>query len=120
MRYLGNELGYYPRGNSLESFDVDWAIDTFNDTWKYPFFVPFFSDTCSKEEVAERVRAFTTLSKLYEKKLGDGRKWLGGDKISIADFIVGSHYHSVVFNKGVKHASLRTAMKTTIEDTPQV
>ena len=53
-----------------------------------------------------------------EKKLQDGRAWLAGKKLTIADFIVAACYHSVVLNDNVKHDNLKKVISNTIYDCP--
>ena len=59
----------------------------------------------------------TEITKLHtqlEKKLSDGRKWLAGKRITIADFTIAACYHSVVLNDNVKHELLKTEIYRTL------
>ena len=61
------------------------------------------------------------MTKLYEWKLKDGRKWLAGTKtISIADFTVGAAYFCTVRNPNIKHEALRKAMARIADSFPLV
>ena len=118
MRYLGRRVGYYPQDPN-EAYDVDWAIDTLNDIQKDNFYEPWQDDRSpTKTDVAERVQQITKLNKQIEKKLDDGRKWLAGKKLTIADFTIAACYHSVVLNDHVKHDSLKKAMYDTLKEFP--
>ena len=118
LRYIGRISGYYPNG-AAEAYDIDWTIDTLNDVWKDKFLASWISDKPpSKGEIQERVQDIIKLHSQLEGKLKDGRKWMAGKRISIADFAIAACYHSVVLNDHVKHESLKKSIYETLVDYP--
>ena len=56
-----------------------------------------------------------------ERKLGELKtKFIGGEKISIGDFVVFSIYADFVYNEHGKNKSLREALQTKVGETPKV
>ena len=93
LRFLGKAHGYYPK-DPLQGAQVDMLIDTFEDlyqaSWK-----PFFAKE-GKDEMYKKIFEETLPKMMNELEpfLGDG--WLVGNKLSIADFYVGSYYTNVI------------------------
>ena len=52
--------------------------------------------------------------------MSDGRKWLAGKRLTIADFTIAACYHSVVLNDNVKHDSMKKAMYDSLCAFPQL
>lgn len=131
LRFLGQKLGYYNLKANLsdeseshqsnqtllmQSYEVDWALETLRDTWHISFLKPWLASQVTATEIEARVSQLNKFNELFERKLeSDGRKWLAGDSITIADFAVGSAYHSLILNEHIKHTDLKKAVLKTLE-----
>lgn len=120
LRYLGSVFGYYPRDDPMETYEIDWALDSAKAIWKEPFLDTFLQSSMPDSELKETVKEWNGFNTVVEGKLADGRKWLAGEKLTIADFLVGAHYHSVVLNPQMKCLALRKEMLASIEDRPKL
>ena len=77
----------------------------------------WLSNAVNQAEIDGRVAQLNSLNEAFDSKLGsDGRKWIAGDQITIADFAVGAAYHSIVLNKHIKHSELKKAVLATLTD----
>ena len=97
LRMLGIRLGYYPEAPTT-AWEIDSLVDFNHDanpgffTYIYPFFTKQILPDESKAD--EWVKgSYGRVCPVYEKRLaGHGKRFLCGDRITIADFKCFSHW----------------------------
>ena len=68
------------------------------------------------------VAKFEKWNKVVEKKLADlgARKFIGGKKPSVGDFMTFAMYANFVFNENTRIASMRATLQSKVDETPAV
>ena len=121
MIMLGKKYGYYPE-DPWDSYEDDWALANFQDIWGPSFSYKHLKAELDEEEIAATVAVFEKWNNVVERKLTDlgARKFIGGKKPSVGDFITFSAYGNYVLNESTKVPALRNALKEKVENTPRV
>ena len=96
---LGKKYGYYPE-DPWDAYHDDWALANFGDIWVPEWYRKFFSDELDDETVDEIVAKFEKWNQTVEGKLSElgVRKFIGGRKPSVGDFVTFAIYANVIFN----------------------
>ena len=118
---LGKRYGYY-KEDPWDAYEDDWAIAFHSDIWGPNFNFKFFKDELDEETLNATVAIFEKWNLVFERKLTElgARKFIGGKKPSVGDFVVFSVYADFIFNDNTKYAKLREALQAKVEDTPKV
>ena len=121
MIYLGKKYGYYPE-DPWDGYEDDWALANHSDIWKPDFNFKFFKDELPEETIVEVATMFEKWNKVVDLKLEElgSRKFIGGKKPSIGDFITFSVYADFIFNEHTKVAELRKALQAKVNETERV
>lgn len=97
LRYLGKKYGYYPE-DPLEAHKVDYLIDCYNDK-----FLGIALNSALPLQLIESPfsipsnKAIPQWLDFLEPYLDNG-KFLCGDKLTIADFLIGGLYVNTIIN----------------------
>ena len=97
LRYLGARFGYYPK-TEYEAYKADMLLSVYADK---------FAKICGTVGLGKPDEAFakefcelmTELVARLDKELAHGKKFLCGDKICIADFLIGAFYFQTLGNE---------------------
>ena len=118
---LGKRYGYYPE-DAWDAYEDDWALAFHGDLWGPNFNFKFFKDELDQETLDATVAIFEKWNLVLERKLTElgARKFIGGKKPSVGDFVVFSVYADFIFNENTKHAGMRKALQAKVDDTPNV
>ena len=121
LHFIGNQTGLYGETPG-EKYWADWAIETVGDLWKGDFYMNFFADTRTEEQIADVAGKVNTFLGHIEKRLtaNEGKHYLAGDKLSIGDIRVFALLHSIAFNDGLKTAALGEAIRAKVHAHPHV
>ena len=121
MIMLAKQHGYYAE-DPWDSYEDDWALANHRDIWGPNFTTKFFPSELSQEDIDTVSAMFEKWNNVVEHKLTDlgARKFIGGKKPSIGDFVTFSVYINYVFNENTKSAELRRALQEKVEKTPRV
>ena len=117
MILLGKKYGYYPE-DPWDGYEDDWALANHGDIWGPNFNYKFFKDELEEDVLNETVAIFEKWNKTLERKLSDlgARKFIGGKKPSVGDFITYSVFTNFIFNENTKNTALRQALKAKVEE----
>ena len=121
MIYLGKIHGYYPE-DPWDAYEDDWALANQADLWGPDFGLKFLKDELEQADIDHVVNKFTKWNKVVEAKLADlgARKFIGGKKPSVGDFMTFAMYSNFVFNENTRIASMRATLQSKVDDTPHV
>ena len=96
LRYVGMQHGYYPMDQPKLCWAADATIEDNTDIFaKAPLMVFFGAEKATEEQVKLFEEAGHKYNKHLEAQLADGRKYLAGDKITIADFAIFAKIKSI-------------------------
>ena len=119
MRYLGKQHGYY-QGSEREMYEIDYICDNHNDLMDAKCFGCFLPNQMNAEQIKECCDNIDKTLCLFETKMkAHGKTYIaGGDKVTIADFLVFAFVSSTALNKGVIHPSAGEQVRTSIDAKP--
>ena len=120
---IGRQHGYYPTDNVDETFLIDWALETSLDFWVSKTYRQWMPNAEQSEaNVATAAEGFAKFNKLIADKLtarGEGVTFLAGDRLTIADFTIFSHYMSMSHNDACE-LPIKPAAAAKVAETPVV
>ena len=103
---LGHEHGYLADG-AEDTYLMQYAICCYDDFYsKGTIYYNFKEEATEEMQATHKQHAETCMTKLDESLKKVGKKYLAGDKITIADFVCYSWLSTNVGNPVVKHESL--------------
>lgn len=107
LRFLGHTYGYYP-----ENHDTAWQCDALCDGMADIFGklnAPNFAKGEAKEVMINELfdKILPKFLAICEAKLADGRTYLCGDQLTIADFYIGGVYTNNMTNENIPFAKER-------------
>ena len=98
-----------------ESFLVDWALETSADLWGTKAYRTWMNDEDqTKEKIDEAMAHFRNFNRQIADNLQKrpaGQAFFAGNRLTIADFVLFSHYMSMVYNDFNKRKVVKTAQK---------
>ena len=96
MRMLGTEFGYYPT-DPIAAYNCDFLLDLIHDFYNYDNYgKPYLSG--DKRCAPKLIAAWNKYLGFMEEFVTNGKKWLCGSEITIADFFVGKFYCDMFTN----------------------
>ena len=103
MRYLGRLYGYYPSDPRI-AYEVDSLCDGLSDQIG-GIATPVFAPEDKKKEAVKNVfeNILPKFIKSIEPKLNNGKKFLFGDRLTIADFWIGGIYVNWASNPNIAY-----------------
>ena len=105
LRYLGRQHGFYDGGDLEESLIVDWVLETSIDLQvSKAYAVQLFGSTDAAAIEAAKANFSKFNKQISEKLTSRGKPFIAGDRLTIADFVVLSHYLCLAFNDACEHA----------------
>ena len=119
LRYLGGQHGYIP-DDLMARYYCDNAIDAvYGDLYSKEFNFRFFKDELAEEDIKDNVARFVKLHANLEKLLAaHGGKYMAGDSLSIADFVVFGLHTCSALNATAKVAAHRDALNESVAQFP--
>ena len=123
MRMLGIRHGYYTTDPD-EAWMIDSTVDFIANGCMqglYPLIMGQKFD--DKEAVAAFLEQWDKMGKLLDARLGEhGKQYIAGtDRMSIADFVVSSHYFGLIYNDdGAVQGKLKQQVLNVIAETPHL
>ena len=121
MIYLGKIHGYYPE-DPWDAYEDDWALANHADLWGLDFGPKFLKDELEQSDIDHVVTKFEKWNKVVDKKLQDlgARKFIGGKKPTVGDFMTFSIYCNFVFNENTRSPAMRAKLQALANETPAV
>ena len=122
MRLLGNQHGYRPIDPHVE-YESDWYFATVNNhilDGKQAFRAPWYSVSCNAEAKLKTMEAASKLLTQLDKKWSDGRKFVAGESLTIADFDFLGLTMSLLDNPYGMNPEINLAMRTEVMKNPNV
>ena len=99
LRMLGRQHGFYDGANAEESYIVDWVLETSLDLQQQKVYMTQLRPDDNEETNAASTVNFTKWHDQIVKKLTDGGKdFIAGDRLTIADMVILSHYLCLAIN----------------------
>merc|ERR1712037_845825 len=93
LRYLGRQHGFYDGADLEESLIVDWVLETSVDLQvSKAYAVQLFGSTDAAAIEAAKANFSKFNKQISEKLTSRGKPFIAGDRLTIADFVVLSHY----------------------------
>uniref|UniRef100_A0A7S3MRB2 GST N-terminal domain-containing protein n=1 Tax=Favella ehrenbergii TaxID=182087 RepID=A0A7S3MRB2_9SPIT len=116
IRLLGRQHGFYDGSSIEESFLVDWALETSLDLQNSRAYRVYMQDESTEEELEASKTNFAKFSKQIAASLTErGTTFFAGDRLTIADFVILSHFLSMAFNEANDKPIVATAAATVAE-----
>ena len=118
---LGKQHGYYAE-DPWDSYEDDWALENHGDIWGPNWNFKFFPTELDQATIDELLAKFEKWNGVVDRKLQDlgSRKFIGGKKPTVGDFITFSIYTNFIFNENTKVAELRKGLQAKVDNTPRV
>ena len=103
LRYLGIKYGYYPQNDAELAWRIDSTLDSYEDVFQAYYKAAFASSEEAKAEGFKNYyeNALPNWFKVLEKRIKDNgsKKYIAGEKISIADFSLGAWAYNTYLNE---------------------
>ena len=117
---LGRQHGFYDGRNVEESFLVDWALETSIDLYSTKPYMVQKQDDPDQESFNKAKVAFASFNNQIAAMLTkNGTKYIAGERLTIADFVILSHYMSYAWNEACQKPIVE-AHAATVAETPIV
>ena len=102
LRHLGRQHGFYTDLQEEEGYLIDWVLETSIDLQNAKVYM---TQLRPSDDAATNEAGVTNFKKFHDQiaiKVGAGRKFIASDRLTIADFVVLSHYLTLAFNDAVQ------------------
>jgi glutathione S-transferase len=120
LRYFGKRGGLYG-DTPIQKFWSDWSLDTFDDFFKPPVFMPLFGATSDEEHKKLLGEKFNAYCKSLETRLNEsGTPYLTGNKLTIGDLKNYYTFSHIVHNSNSPNKGAVEVMRNAVPSYPKL